>query len=196
MINMVVFELDPVNAGHATRHGICSWFNRSGCLTQLQIEKEYRLSNKELMNQHHFSLHGQVAEIFNRYSWEKGFGWTYNVVVNIDEAISEESPTHWAHYAMRQIMEYGGTQLMVQVNQTLAYKLLHYVEKFNISVEPNTNLTTDCIRGSTTFSGGFVDRMIQQVITETNELNQQEAMEVEAPTNVELGNTLVANNNA
>ena len=51
MINMVVFELDPVNAGHATRHGICSWFNRSGCLTQLQIEKEYRLSNKELMNQ-------------------------------------------------------------------------------------------------------------------------------------------------
>ena len=38
--------------------------------------------------------------------------------------------------------------------------------------------------------------MIQQVITETNELNQQEAMEVEAPTNVELGNTLVANNNA
>ena len=188
MINMVVFELDPVNAGHATRHGICSWFNRSGCLTQLQIEKEYRLSNKELMNQHHFSLHGQVAEIFNRYSWEKGFGWTYNVVVNIDEAISEESPTHWAHYAMRQIMEYGGTQLMVQVNQTLAYKLLHYVEKFNISVEPNTNLTTDCIRGSTTFSGRFVDRMIQQVITETNELNQQEAMEVEAPTNVELGN--------
>ncbi|CAL1165192.1 unnamed protein product [Cladocopium goreaui] len=132
-----------------------------------------------------------VAEIFNRYSWEKGFGWTYNVVVNIDEAISEESPTHWAHYAMRQIMEYGGTQLMVQVNQTLAYKLLHYVEKFNISVEPNTNLTTDCIRGSTTFSGRFVDRMIQQVITETNELNQQEAMEVEAPTNVELGNTLV-----
>ena len=97
---------------------------------------------------------------------------------------------------MRQIMEYGGTQLMVQVNQTLAYKLLHYVEKFNISVEPNTNLTTDCIRGSTTFSGRFVDRMIQQVITETNELNQQEAMEVEAPTNVELGNTLVANNNA
>ena len=51
---------------------------------------------------------------------------------------------------------------MVQVNQTLAYKLLHY----------------------------------QCLITETNELNQQEAMEVEAPTNVELGNTLVANNNA
>ena len=44
--------------------------------------------------------------------------------------------------------------------------------------------------------GRFVDRMIQQVITETNELNQQEAMEVEAPTNVELGNALVANNNA
>ena len=194
MINMVVFELDPVNAGHATRHGTYSWFNRSGCLTQLQIEKEYRLSNKELMNQHHFSLHGQVAEIFNRYSWEKGFGWTYNVVINIDEAISEESPTHWAHYAMRQIMEYGGTQLMVQVNQTLAYKLLHYVEKFNISVEPNKNLTTDCIRGSTTFSGRFIDRMIQQVITETNELNQQEAMEVESPANVELDNTLVANN--
>ena len=73
---------------------------------------------------------------------------------------------------------------------------LRWLEKFNISVEPNTNLTTDCIRGSTTFSGRFVDRMIQQVITETNELNQQEAMEVEAPTNVELGNTLVANNNA
>ena len=129
-------------------------------------------------------------------SWEKGFGWTYNVVINIDEAISEESPTHRAHYAMRQIMEYGETQLMVQVNQTLAYKLLHYVEKFNISVEPNKNLTTDCIRGSTTFSGRFIDRMIQQVITETNELNQQEAMEVEAPTNVELDNTLVANNDA
>ena len=46
---------------------------------------------------------------------------------------------------------------------------LRWLEKFNISVEPNTNLTTDCIRGSTTFSGRFVDRMIQQVITETNE---------------------------
>ena len=99
-------------------------------------------------------------------------------------------------YNLVDMKEHGGTQLMVQVNQTLAYKLLNYVEMFNISVEPNKNLTTDCIRGSTTFSGRFIDRMIQHVITETNELNQQEAMEVEAPTNVELGNTLVANNDA
>ena len=42
LLYMVVFERDPVNAGHATGSGIINWFNRSGCLTQFQVHKETR----------------------------------------------------------------------------------------------------------------------------------------------------------
>ena len=44
LLCMVVFELDPVSAGHATGSGIINWFNRSGCLTQFQVHKEYKIS--------------------------------------------------------------------------------------------------------------------------------------------------------
>ena len=44
LLYMVVFELDPVNTGHATGSGIINWFNRSGCLAQFQVHKEYKIS--------------------------------------------------------------------------------------------------------------------------------------------------------
>ena len=94
LLYMVTFELDPVNAGHAAGSGTVNWFKRSGCLTQLQVHKEYHLSNKEVVNQHHFALHGQVANVFDTYDWQHGYVWAFNMVIKITDALAEhEKPT-------------------------------------------------------------------------------------------------------
>jgi hypothetical protein len=101
----------------------CQLVRQVRCLTQFQINKDYKLSNKELVNQ--------------------------------------------------------------QNDTTI--KLIKYMDLFQLTVEHNAELTTDCIRGSATFPTRFIERTLQQMIINRQQELQQDAIEVEATENE--GNT-------
>ena len=65
----------------------------------------------------------------------------------------------------------------------MAFQLIQYIDKYQITVEHNVDLTTDCIRGSSTFKARFVERMVQQVVHNKQMELQQEAIKVEATKN-------------
>ena len=141
-------------------------------------------SNKEVVNQHHFALDGQVASVFDTYDWQHGYVWAFNMVIKTTDALAEhENANSWIHYPMQHALEYGGTKLLAQQDPSLALQLIQYIDKFQIPVESNTDLATDCIRGSSTVKNRFIERMIQHALTNRQAELQQEALEIESTEN-------------
>ena len=58
----------------------------------------YKMSNTEVVNQHHVALHGQVANVFDTYNWQHGNAWAFNMVIKVTDALAEqENVNSWIH---------------------------------------------------------------------------------------------------
>ena len=162
---IVVIKIDTINFAVNMEQEVTSIFNRGGCSTLIQFHKMYQLSPSEIAQQVHLEFNGYIPNIFKTYSWATGFAWTYHVVLNINDVLANmENDNYYGHYAFQQCLEYGGTTMLDKLDATTIQQVIHYVNRFGISLEPNTMQTENHIRGSATHPDTMAERIQQGVL--------------------------------
>ena len=162
---IVVIKIDTINFAVNMEQEATSIFNRGGCSTLIQFHKMYQLSPSEIAQQVHLEFNGYIPNIFKTYSWATGFAWTYHVVLNINDVLANmENDNYYGHYAFQQCLEYGGTTMLDKLDATTIQQVIHYVNRFGISLEPNTMQTENHIRGSATHPDSMAERIQQGVL--------------------------------
>ena len=117
-------------------------------------------------------------------SSQHGYAWAFNMVIKVTDALAEqENVNSWIHYPPQQALEYGGTQLLSQQDQQMAFQLIHSTLRSTGSQWNTMSLTTGCILESSTFKARFVERMVQQVFNNRQMELQHESIEVQATEN-------------